>query len=517
MLQRASTRSAGFTLLGLLGFSLAALFAEEAVAQNTPDTMPPNSWLSVPNTKMRPVTPVYDQFPGTWGVMGPRAVIGAWSSAALDTKRNRLVLFGGGHGDYAGNELYAFDINTMTWSRLTDPTVNPANDDSDLNPDGTPQSRHTYGGLAYLIKEDRFFALGGSIFSSGHGTCQRVWTYDFGAKQWTRETDEVPFFTGFDDFCKVDPVTGKVIFCDRDIGSWQHIRTYDFTTKVWTSITPSQVDPMFRAVALDAKRGKLVVLTNGGVKAYDVRGNAPVETWNTTGDTSFVSTALEAGFEYDPVSDKLVGWQEDKVHVLDPATKVWTVHNPPGAPPPSGNGTWGRWSYVPSVNAFILVTGVDIDVHFYKMPSTGSAAPSIVADPANQSTARGQTATFTVVAAGTGPLAYQWQRNEAEIAGATSTSYTTPVTTEADNGANYRVVISNSEGSATSHSATLSVTASGDSPASSGGKGDPHSPCGIGTADGGDAAAFGMAMAMLVGLLLRRPHRPDAKRRDCNL
>ena len=47
--------------------------------------------------------------------------------------------------------------------------------------------------------------------------------------------------------------------------------------------------------------------------------------------------------------------------------ETWQINNPPGAPRPSGNGTFGRWRYVPSVNAFVLVTGIDVNVHFYKL------------------------------------------------------------------------------------------------------------------------------------------------------
>jgi len=84
--------------------------------------------------------------------------------------------------------------------------------------------------------------------------------------------------------------------------------------------------------------------------------------------------------------------------------------------------------------------------------------------PASQSVTMGQTATFTVLAAGTAPLTYQWQKNAANISGATTSSYTTPATTAADNGAKFNVVVSNSAGSATSNSATLTVTAANAAP-----------------------------------------------------
>ena len=87
------------------------------------------------------------------------------------------------------------------------------------------------------------------------------------------------------------------------------------------------------------------------------------------------------------------------------------------------------------------------------------AAPSITTPPAAQSVPAGQTAQFAVVAAGSPPLAYQWQKNTLNIAGATAAIYTTPPTSAADNGASFAVVVSNSAGSITSPAAQLTVTA----------------------------------------------------------
>jgi len=86
-------------------------------------------------------------------------------------------------------------------------------------------------------------------------------------------------------------------------------------------------------------------------------------------------------------------------------------------------------------------------------------APLITTQPASQTVTAGQMATFSVVAAGGAPLSYQWKKNGATISGATSASYTTPATVLADNGSQFAVVVSNSVGSVTSNSATLTVTA----------------------------------------------------------
>jgi hypothetical protein len=88
------------------------------------------------------------------------------------------------------------------------------------------------------------------------------------------------------------------------------------------------------------------------------------------------------------------------------------------------------------------------------------AAPTITTQPANQTVTAGQTATFSVVASGTAPLSYQWQKNGTNISGATAASYTTPVTTTADSGEQFRVLVSNSVGNTTSNVATLTVNSS---------------------------------------------------------
>ena len=95
-----------------------------------------------------------------------------------------------------------------------------------------------------------------------------------------------------------------------------------------------------------------------------------------------------------------------------------------------------------------------------KISSMNPTAPAFTTQPASQTVTVGQTAMFSVTATGTSPLTYQWQKNNANISGATSASYTTPATVSGDNGATFRVVVTNSAGSATSNSATLTVTTS---------------------------------------------------------
>jgi Malectin domain/Immunoglobulin I-set domain len=86
-----------------------------------------------------------------------------------------------------------------------------------------------------------------------------------------------------------------------------------------------------------------------------------------------------------------------------------------------------------------------------------AVAPTVSSQPANRTVTAGQTATFSVTASGTSPLSYQWQRGGVAISGATSSAYTTAATTSSINGAQFRAVVSNSKGTATSNAATLTV------------------------------------------------------------
>ena len=210
--------------VALMACTAGVLLAASATAFGitSPKQMRPNSWWSVPKTHLRDVAPSRAKYPRIQARMGVKAVVANWSGGAFDTRRSRLIVWGGGHNGYGGNEIYAFNVDSLKWERLTDPTPNPVNGPrAQVNPDGTPNSRHTYNGLACVAHADRFFASGGAV------------------------------------------------------------------------------------------------------------------------------------------------------HALDPSTSIWTAYQAPGAPRPTKTGIYGRWQYVPGLDVFILVTSVDEDVHFYKMPRLG--------------------------------------------------------------------------------------------------------------------------------------------------
>lgn len=327
-----------------------------------------NTWYKVPSSAMMSVKANTTFGDAIFGTSGPSCVL-SYSGAVLDTRRNRLVLWGGGHAAYNGNEIYAFDINTLQWSRLTDPTASPGNDHDALW-DGNPSSRHTYNGMAYIAHADCMMEAGGAPYGQGNAVCKKTWTFDFATLKWKdmQPSGTMPN-TCYEDNAAYDPVTKKV-FWGNDWNS-TGIFTYDYDHNSWAKLnSESTLD--YRTSTIDTKRGLLIIVGQGQVLAFNIRTATPAkQVWATTGGASIVSVS-RPGIDYDPVSDRIVGFNNtDTIYALNPDTKAWTIYSPVGAGPSKGDGLpdgmYGRFRYVPSENAFIAVSSASDAVYFYKM------------------------------------------------------------------------------------------------------------------------------------------------------
>ena len=93
-----------------------------------------------------------------------------------------------------------------------------------------------------------------------------------------------------------------------------------------------------------------------------------------------------------------------------------------------------------------------------KVRYTTNLSPVITTQPTSELVSVGYPATFSVVASGPSPYSYQWKRNGVNISGATARTYRIASTTLSDNGARFRVRVSNAFRSTLSNVATLSVT-----------------------------------------------------------
>lgn len=145
-------------------------------------------------------------------------------------------------------------------------------------------------------------------------------------------------------------------------------------------------------------------------------------------------------------TDYCGGW----IRMLDPATKTASTFASDLPPYPVNLtvGPEGALYYISHGHGAV-----------YKITSSSQVAPSITRQPASLTRSVGQSATFEVGASGSGTLTYQWQRNNVNISGATSATYTISAVASGDNNAQFRCIVGNSFGSVTSNNATLTVSA----------------------------------------------------------
>ena len=153
-----ATRGAMLPLFALLGVGT----MESEAAGPAPEwarNITPGTWAAISLNSLKDLDPAQDPevnpaFPRSapWR-SNQAAVLDAWNGGALATgfgKSGALVVIGGGHADYYGNEVYAFDLESRRWQRLTNPYPSPSFPIADgIWPDGTPSVPHTYDQVDY--------------------------------------------------------------------------------------------------------------------------------------------------------------------------------------------------------------------------------------------------------------------------------------------------------------------------------------------------------------------------------
>ncbi|GEM18795.1 hypothetical protein NONS58_01560 [Nitrosococcus oceani] len=78
----------------------------------------------------------------------PSRIIGAWNSFAWDSNRSDLIIYGGGHANYNGNDVYRWRGTTRLWEQASLPSQITQDDLGFImpvdGPDAAPPSTHTY-------------------------------------------------------------------------------------------------------------------------------------------------------------------------------------------------------------------------------------------------------------------------------------------------------------------------------------------------------------------------------------
>ncbi len=323
------------------------------------------------------------------GLIGQRGVIDTWSGGAVSPRygtRGGYMVFGGGDSDYLGNEVYLFDIGNGLWTRFTEPIVNP-NCDMSIGQlqDGSPCARHTYDYVDYHPGTNSFVLLGSaSLQNCGVCGTSHVHLLNLDTRQWHRAPNhpainsQTGTTTAYDSirdvfwvwpaftspFAKFDPNA------DAGIGAW--------------TVYTTEYLEMDAASAIDPTRDLMVTVDGGGshmVRVHELKAPENVAvTVSTVGDKTLENVSA-IGFDWDPVGKRFVGcYSGSSVYTLTPPSGDWKTEswvwakvvasatNSVIPTAPNSNGTYSRWRYVPSVDAFILVNRTTDPVFAFRMP-----------------------------------------------------------------------------------------------------------------------------------------------------
>lgn len=343
---------------------------------------PAQGWYEIPGTSIDAVCACTHGFTAICGFEGCTGITNDWNTAALDTTRNRLIVSGGGHGGYWGNELYALSLTTLTMTRLNDPgTLETSPPDCRVSTQsGTqPSAKHQYDGMEYIPGRDILFLYGGVNSYVVDGDCYAIppgyrkdlWWYHFSgglAGTWERITysgDQLE--TASETTMAYDAARDKIwmFYIDLPAGG-NYLASYDFATNTWTRHDASYIYgyPGHANGVLDTTRKRFYVIGDGWQKYYDVSVTtdyAPHDI-GSSGDSGAIVGSLYPGMDYDPVRDRIVAWrptdstQGNTVWQLNLDTAVWSSVTYSGGPTMNLNGVHGRFRYVPGLDVFVVYT-----------------------------------------------------------------------------------------------------------------------------------------------------------------
>ncbi len=321
-------------------------------------------------------TAVFPDFPDLFG--SPTAAIYAWSGGAYDPKRQHYLVWGGGHNDYNGNEVYAFPLygsESPKWFLLTKPSpptmATPTSPSVAENPDGTPASNHTYALLQVDPFADRLVSMGlGSVFGSNGAEADQIRALNLATNTWEpASTHPSVSFGCVGSATAFDPLTKRIY---RKAGNSRlGLDVYDVATRTLTTLSDDlSTTSIDFNIDLDPERG--VMLAIGGYDSNGPTNNGhQLTVWKTKAATStsvpaasltpanFPSAlrSTKLGLAFHPPSGSFVAYASDGTlfrivpppDPFSPTGWVFERLSPqgPALPADGDHGTYSRWRWAP--------------------------------------------------------------------------------------------------------------------------------------------------------------------------
>lgn len=293
-----------------------------------------------------------------------QTIVTAWGGGCLNTVGVKhggtfipgtfLVIFGGGHGDYGGNEVMAYgplESNSPIWRRLTDPTI-PAPVNVIRDGSGNPVSRHTYDSLMYLPGSNKMLAVGAAGYYSVGFAFNGADLFDFATNTWSNVDAGFPAYTGGGTISMVggvDETTGKVWGVGN--GNASKLCSFDPSSSTWSSWYKDNPNgPTSGKGAVG--RGLLVQMKAAVVYAQDLSApNSVFFTPTVTGTAPAASGIEGQTLEWDSIGGYFftvssTGYLFKLTPGASPLTDAWSWSSVAisGSAPAAGsaNGVYGR-------------------------------------------------------------------------------------------------------------------------------------------------------------------------------
>lgn len=352
-------------------------------------------WYELANTKLRSVDPCPSRNCAYSGVEGVSAVIDDWNSGAFDTTRNRLLLWGGGHAGYYGNEIYALNLDTLTMERLTDPGL-PIQECADTTAHGTqPSARHTYDGVTYIARTDQFLSLGGVVACGAYGggafAPAMPWRFDFPSRQWHKiaptfvpSTVTMQYLAPQYITSAYDAVTGLVWFSNGSCLYSYEASTHAIVQRTTGRDCRLNVSPYSSNLTtsiVDPDRRLFLTFGRGEGWKFDLSPGGNYQPQRIVTDGGRVQYVGYPGLAYDPIEKCVIAWMGgDTVYSLNMFTLTWMPHAFHGGPGAANtNGTYKRFAYSPKDDVFVVVNSADRNAFALRLPRAVRAPRGIKA------------------------------------------------------------------------------------------------------------------------------------------
>ena len=328
-------------------------------------------WTEVPNSALQQ-TDAWKGYKGARGNVGKLGIL-AYSGGTVKPKGSEFFIAGGGHLDYAGNEIFsiALGADAPRWVRRNDPsTETPMN--TPHYPDGRPSSRHTYQNFVYSAAYDRLLFFGGFPWGDKPKAIPNVDSFNLAVN------DYDPAGTFASGPRTIGGATGSAMAGNGDFYMHHHadgkLYRWRHDTNSWSTLGHHGSLQYDTPYAIDTKRIRMFRIPWGSYPAriFDLNNEGAFQNVAIGGPAADkINTG--ASLVYDPVVDAFWLWKRNdpNLYRIDAETFVASVQTVSGpAPKVAYTGgrhkIYGRFNYVPELRGLVFMLDHTTNVMFIR-------------------------------------------------------------------------------------------------------------------------------------------------------